>query len=216
MCVCTLSVAGSLHTQPSAQFYSPALRCAVRSIVRHVTVSTIARAKCVCVLLAKCVCVHPFSCCVAVCTARAAEQPVLQRLETLQKVCALVAFSTAHIQKIIQPPSPACVVRSIVQPLPSSAAQRAALHQARTARSIAQRPTLHCTAKTRPIAASPAQRVALHSAQHYTAPSTASHVTVSTIARAKCVCVLLAKCVCAPFQLLGRRKHRASSTTTAR
>ena len=35
MCVCTLSDAGSLHTQPSAQFYSPALRCAVRSIVQR-------------------------------------------------------------------------------------------------------------------------------------------------------------------------------------
>jgi hypothetical protein len=63
-----------------AQFYSPALRCAVRSIVQPPAQF-----------------LGP----------RAAEQPVLQRLETLQKVCALVAFSTAHIHKIIQLPLPA-------------------------------------------------------------------------------------------------------------
>ena len=38
---------------------------------------------------------------------------------------------------------------------------------------------------------------------------------MSTIARSKCACVLLAKCVYAPFQLLGRRMHRASSRTTS-
>ena len=89
-----------------AQFYSPALRCAVRSIVQPPAQF-----------------LGP----------RAAEQPVLQRLETLQKVCALVAFSTAYIHTIIQPPPSLrimlfrqlrCAVRSIVQQCALRSTQR--------------------------------------------------------------------------------------------
>jgi hypothetical protein len=81
-----------------AQFYSPALRCAVRSIVQPPAQF-----------------LGP----------RAAEQPVLQRLETLQKVCALqkryrrcarLLLSAQRIYiKLYSPPSLRSIVRSIAQ-----------------------------------------------------------------------------------------------------
>ena len=64
-----------------------------------------------------------------------------------------------------------------------SAAQRAPLHSAHTARSISQRPAPHCTEHSEPrqgrsqqanqayTARSATQRAALHSTQRYTAPS---------------------------------------------
>ena len=130
-----------------AQFYSPALRCAVRSIVQPPAQF-----------------LGP----------RAAEQPVLQRLETLQKVCALVAFSTAYIHKIIQPPPPCAALYAALHSVQRDeaalyaalqcparrVAQENALHVPcdHTARSIAQCPAIQCIANISVLAAvSPSQ-----------------------------------------------------------
>ena len=101
-----------------AQFYSPALRCAVRSIVQPPAQF-----------------LGP----------RAAEQPVLQRLETLQKVCALVAFSTAYIHTIIQPPPS---LRSIVRIIALCPARRGSI-----VRSTAQCPSRFCHPNSRKCSA---------------------------------------------------------------
>ena len=95
--------------------------------------------------------------------------PVQQRLETLHKVYALAfAFSAAHIQRAPLHSAQSYTVRS--------ATQCAAMHSAQhcIARTIAQRPALHC-AQRFIVPPHPASPLALHSAQHYTAPSTTLH-----------------------------------------
>jgi hypothetical protein len=111
---------------------------------------------------------------------------VEQRLETLQKVCALAfAFSAAHIKHAALHSAQRYTVRSATQCTARSATQRAALHSAQrfAAPSASLRPALHCAQRRTvrnivqplpPPPSSAAQRAALHSAQHYTAPSTAS------------------------------------------
>ena len=105
--------------------------------------------------------------------------PVQQRLEALHKVYALAfAFSAAHIQRAPLHSAQSYTVRS--------ATQCAAMHSAQhcIARTIAQRPALHCAQRfiasvvqcaTLYPPPPPASPLALHSAQHYTAPSTTLH-----------------------------------------
>jgi len=136
-----------------AQFYSPALRCAVRSIVQPPAQF-----------------LGP----------RAAEQPVLQRLETLQKVCALVAFSTAYIHTIIQPPPS---LRSIVRIIALCPARRGSIVRSTAqcpARRVAQENALHVPCDhphARSIAQCPARRVALENALHVPCDHTARSIT---------------------------------------
>ena len=95
------------------------------------------------------------------CTALNEALPVEQRLETLQKVCALAfAFSAAHIQRAALHSAQRYTVRSAAQRAAHQSAQRY------TAPSATQRPALHCAQRF--TAHSASLRTALNSVQHST------------------------------------------------